>query len=301
MRAARYHEYGDPTVLTVEEAPDPTPGPGEIRIRVAAASVNPVDWKVRSGAVRDLLPVDLPAVPGRDAVGRVDRIGEGVRGVSIGDRVFGLGGVTGATAELAVLSAWAPAPAAWSDEEAAGAALASVTALSGLKALGPLSGRTLLVEGAAGGVGGAAVELAVAAGATVIGTAGAHNHAFLTALGAVPTTYGAGLAERLAAVAPQGVDLVLDTAASGSLGELVEIAGDPSRVVTVADHRNAGRLGVRVADAVNDPAYLAEAAALGERGRYTPRVERTYPLEEIAQAHAHSEGGHVRGKIVVVL
>ncbi|CAL9472676.1 NADP-dependent oxidoreductase [Streptomyces sp. enrichment culture] len=301
MRAARYHEYGDPTVLTVEEAPDPTPGPGEIRIRVAAASVNPVDWKVRSGAVRDLLPVDLPAVPGRDAVGRVDRIGEGVEGVGIGDRVFGLGGVTGATAELAVLSAWAPAPAAWSDEEAAGAALASVTALSGLKALGPLSGRTLLVEGAAGGVGGAAVELAVAAGATVIGTAGAHNHAFLTALGAVPTTYGAGLAERLAAVAPQGVDLVLDTAASGSLGELVEIAGDPSRVVTVADHRNAGRLGVRVADAVNDPAHLAEAAALGERGRYTPRVERTYPLEEIAQAHAHSEGGHVRGKIVVVL
>ncbi|CAL9478836.1 NADP-dependent oxidoreductase [Streptomyces sp. enrichment culture] len=301
MRAARYHEYGDPTVLTVEEVPDPTPGPGEIRIRVAAASVNPVDWKVRSGAVRDLLPVDLPAVPGRDAVGRVDRIGEGVQGVGVGDRVFGLGGVTGATAELAVLSAWAPAPAAWSDEEAAGAALASVTALSGLKALGPLSGRTLLVEGAAGGVGGAAVELAVAAGATVIGTAGAHNHAFLTALGAVPTTYGAGLAERLAAVAPQGVDLVLDTAASGSLGELVEIAGDPSRVVTVSDHRNAGRLGVRVADAVNDPAYLAEAAALGERGRYTPRVERTYPLEEIAQAHAHSEGGHVRGKIVVVL
>ncbi|MFK0062974.1 NADP-dependent oxidoreductase [Streptomyces werraensis] len=301
MRAARYHEYGDPTVLTVEEAPDPTPGRGEIRIRVAAASVNPVDWKVRSGAVRDLLPVDLPAVPGRDAVGRVDRIGEGVEGVGIGDRVFGLGGVTGATAELAVLSAWAPAPAAWSDEEAAGAALASVTALSGLKALGPLSGRTLLVEGAAGGVGGAAVELAVAAGATVIGTAGGHNHAFLTALGALPTTYGAGLAERLAAVAPQGVDLVLDTAASGSLGELVEIAGDPSRVVTVADHRNAGRLGVRVADAVNDPAYLAEAAALGERGRYTPRVERTYPLEEIAQAHAHSEGGHVRGKIVVVL
>ncbi|MFD8256917.1 NADP-dependent oxidoreductase [Streptomyces werraensis] len=301
MRAARYHEYGDPTVLTVEEAPDPTPGPGEIRIRVAAASVNPVDWKVRGGAVRDLLPVDLPAIPGRDAVGRVDRIGEGVEGVAVGDRVFGLGGVTGATAELAVLSAWAPAPAAWSDGEAAGAALASVTALSGLKALGPLSGRTLLVEGAAGGVGGAAVELAVAAGATVIGTAGAHNHAFLTALGAVPTTYGAGLAERLAAVAPQGVDLVLDTAASGSLGELVEIAGDPSRVVTVADHRNAGRLGVRVADAVNDPAYLAEAAALGAQGRYTPRVERTYPLEEIAKAHAHSEGGHVRGKIVVVL
>ncbi|WP_231157858.1 NADP-dependent oxidoreductase [Streptomyces sp. CNZ748] len=301
MRAARYHEYGDTTVLTVEEAPDPAPGPGEIRIRVAAASVNPVDWKVRGGAVRDVLPVDLPAIPGRDAVGRVDLVGAGVEGVSVGDRVFGLGGVTGATAELAVLSAWAPAPAEWSDAEAAGAALAAVTALSGLKALGPLSGRTLLVEGAAGGVGGAAVELAVAAGATVIGTAGTHNHAFLTELGAVPTTYGEGLAERLAVVAPQGIDLVLDTAASGSLGELVKIAGDPSRVVTVADHQGAGRLGVRVADAVNDSTWLAEAAALGERGRYTPRVERTYPLEEIAKAHAHSQGGHVRGKIVVML
>ncbi|MBT3167082.1 NADP-dependent oxidoreductase [Streptomyces sp. Vc74B-19] len=301
MRAARYHEYGDTTVLTVEEAPDPAPGPGEIRIRVAAASVNPVDWKVRGGAVRDVLPVDLPAIPGRDAVGRVDLVGAGVEGVSVGDRVFGLGGVTGATAELAVLTAWAPAPAEWSDAEAAGAALAAVTALSGLKALGPLSGRTLLVEGAAGGVGGAAVELAVAAGATVIGTAGTHNHAFLTELGAVPTTYGEGLAERLAVVAPQGIDLVLDTAASGSLGELVKIAGDPSRVVTVADHQGAGRLGVRVADAVNDSTWLAEAAALGERGRYTPRVERTYPLEEIAKAHAHSQGGHVRGKIVVML
>ncbi|MDU0300842.1 NADP-dependent oxidoreductase [Streptomyces sp. PAL114] len=301
MRAARYHEYGDTTVLTVEEAPDPAPGPGEIRIRVAAASVNPVDWKVRGGAVRDVLPVDLPAIPGRDAVGRVDLVGAGVEGVSVGDRVFGLGGVTGATAELAVLSAWAPAPAEWSDTEAAGAALAAVTALSGLKALGPLSGRTLLVEGAAGGVGGAAVELAVAAGATVIGTAGTHNHAFLTELGAVPTTYGEGLAERLAVVAPQGIDLVLDTAASGSLGELVKLAGDPSRVVTVADHQGAGRLGVRVADAVNDSTWLAEAAALGERGRYTPRVERTYPLEEIAKAHAHSQGGHVRGKIVVML
>ncbi|GGQ44211.1 oxidoreductase [Streptomyces griseorubens] len=288
-------------MLTVEEAPDPAPGPGEIRIRVAAASVNPVDWKVRSGAVRDVLPVDLPAIPGRDAVGRVDRIGAGVEGVGIGDRVFGLGGVTGATAELAVLSAWAPAPAEWSDAEAARAALGAVTALSGLKALGPLSGRTLLVEGAAGGVGGAAVELAVAAGATVIGTAGTHNHAFLTELGAVPTTYGEGLAERLAVVAPQGIDLVLDTAASGSLGELVKIAGDPSRVVTVADHQGAGRLGVRVADAVNDWTWLAEAAALGAQGRYTPRVERTYPLEEIAKAHAHSEGGHVRGKIVVTL
>lgn len=299
MRAVRYHQYGGVETLVVEQAPDPPPGPGEIRVRVAAAGVNPVDWKVRSGAVREVLPVDLPAIPGRDAAGVVDETGDGVQGVNAGDRVFGLGGVTGATAELAVLSAWAHTPATWTDEEAAGAGLASVTAMGGLKALGPLRGRTLLVEGASGGVGSAAVEIAAAQGATVIGTASERNHGFLTSLGAVPTTYGSGLAERLAALAPGGVDLVLDTAASGSLADLVAIAGDPARVATVADHANAHRLGVHVANAENGSALLAEAADLGRQGRYTPRIERTYPLERTAEAHAYAERGHTRGKLAI--
>jgi NADPH:quinone reductase-like Zn-dependent oxidoreductase len=299
MRAARYHEYGSVETLMVEQVPDPRPGPGEVRIRVAAASVNPVDWKVRSGAVREVLPVDLPAIPGRDAAGVVDEIGEGVRGVSVGDRVFGLGGVTGATAELAVLSAWAQAPDTWSDEEAADAALGAVTAMGGLKALGPLRGRTVLIEGAAGGVGSAAVEIAAALGATVIGTASERNHEFLTSLGAVPTTYGTGLAERLTTLAPGGVDLALDTAASGSLSDLIAIVGDSGHVSTVADYANAQRLGVHLTNAENDPALLAEAAELGRLGRFTPRAERIYPLERIAEAHAYAERGHTRGKIVV--
>ncbi|WP_416966840.1 NADP-dependent oxidoreductase [Streptomyces sp. 4F14] len=299
MRAARFHEYGGVETLVVEQVPDPRPGPGEVRVRVAAAGVNPVDWKVRSGVIREVLPVDLPAIPGRDAVGVVDGTGPGVEGVSVGDRVFGLGGLTGATAELAVLSAWAHAPARWTDEEAAGAALVAVTALGGLNALGPLRGRTLLVEGAAGGVGSAAVEFAVARGATVIGTAGERNHAFLTSLGALPTTYGPGLADRVAALAPDGVDLALDTAASGSLADLVALVGDPARVSTVADHAGAHRLGVRVADARNDSALLAEAASLGGQGLFTPRVERVYPLDRIAEAHAYAERGHTRGKVVV--
>ncbi|MEV4569791.1 NADP-dependent oxidoreductase [Nonomuraea sp. NPDC049419] len=301
MRAVRYHQYGGVETLVVEQAPDPRPGPGEVRIRVAVAGVNPVDWKVRSGAVREVLPVDLPAIPGRDAAGVVDEIGEGVEGVSVGDRVFGLGGVTGATAELAVLSAWAHAPGTWTDEQAGGAALAAVTAMNGLNALGPMKGRTLLIEGAAGGVGSAAVEIAVAWGATVIGTASERNHAFLTSLGAVPTTYGAGLAGRLATLAPNGVDVVLDTAASGSLPDLIAIAGDPERVSTVADYANAQRLGVHLANAANDPALLAEASDLGRQGRYTPRIERTYPIDEIADAHTYAERGHVRGKIVITV
>lgn len=135
----------------------------------------------------------------------------------------------------------------------------------------------------------------------MIGTASERNHAYLTSLGAIPVAYGPGLAERLTRLAPNGVDLVLDAAASGSLSDLVEIAGAPDRVVTVADHMNAQRLGVRVANAVNDSTLLAEAGALGEQGRYVPRIDRTYRLEDIAQAHAHSEGGHVRGKIVVLV
>lgn len=145
------------------------------------------------------------------------------------------------------------------------------------------------------------VEFAVAQGATVVGTAGERNHDFLTSLGAVPTTYGPGLAERLATLAPDGVDLALDTAASGSLADLVAVVGDPARVATVADYPDAQRLGVHWAHAENDPALLAEAAELGWQGRYTPRIERTYPLEEIADAHAYAERGHTRGKIVVRL
>ncbi|MFF0739189.1 NADP-dependent oxidoreductase [Streptomyces sp. NPDC004111] len=299
MRAARFHEYGGVESLVVEQAPDPHPGPGEIRVRAAAAGVNPIDWKLRAGALRQLIPLELPAVPGRDAVGVVDEIGDGVRGVAVGDRVFGLGGVTGATAELVVLSAWAHAPDEWDDDRAAGAGLASVTAMRGLNALGPLAGRLLLVEGAAGGVGSAAVEIAVAQGATVIGTASERNHAFLTSLGAVPTTYGPGLAQRLTTLAPHGVDLVLDTAASGSLDDLVALTGDPKRVATVADHARGQRLGTHVVNAENDSSLLAAAAELGREGRYTPRIEQTFPLERIAEAHAQAERGRTRGKIVV--
>ncbi|MCZ4126134.1 NADP-dependent oxidoreductase [Streptomyces sp. H39-S7] len=301
MRAARFHEYGGAEILVIEQAPDPHPGPGEIRVRVVAASVNPIDWKLRSGALHQILPLDLPAIPGRDAAGVVDEIGDGVQGVNIGDRVFGLGGVTGATAELLILSAWAHTPATWNDEQAAGAGLASVTALGGLNALGSLAGRTLLVEGAAGGVGSAAVEIAVAQGATVIGTASERNHAFLTSLGAVPTTYGPGLAQRLSALAPRGVDTALDTAASGSLDDLVAITGDPTCVATVADHTGGQRLGTHVVNAVNDSALLSAAAELGGQGRYTPRIEQAYPLERIADAHAHAERGRTRGKIVICI
>ncbi|MER7738135.1 NADP-dependent oxidoreductase [Streptomyces sp. NPDC096538] len=301
MRAARYHDYGPADVIVIEDVPEPHAGPGEVRIRVAAASVNPVDWKLRSGEVRAYFPVDFPAIPGRDAAGVVDEVGEGVSNVTVGDEVFGLGGIFGATAEHAVLSAWAAVPEQWSMEQAAGAGLAVATAGRALDALGDLSGRTLLIEGAAGGVGGAAIAMAVARGATVIGTSSPAKHDYLRTLGALPTAYGDGLGERVRGLAPAGVDAVIDLAASGSLADLVAIAGDADRVVTVADAARAGELGVRHLYAENDATLLAEGAALGGRGKYTPHIQATYPLEDIAEAQREAEGGHTQGKLVVTL
>lgn len=300
MRAARYHSYGAPEVLVVEDVPEPHAGPGEVRVR-AAASVNPLDWKIRAGQVREVLPVDLPVIPGRDAAGIVDEIGDGVGGVAIGDSVWGLGGVFDATAEHVVLSAWAPVPSTWSLEQAAAAGLTTATAVGALNALGNLRGRTLLIEGAAGGVGSAAVEIAVGRGATVVGTASEAKHPFLIELGALPTTYGDGLANRVADLAPAGVDAVLDAAGSGSLKDLVAIAGDRDAVVTVADLQGAEALGVRHLWAENDSTVLADGAELGERGAFTPRIARTFPIDEIVAAHREAERGHTQGKIVITI
>jgi NADPH:quinone reductase-like Zn-dependent oxidoreductase len=301
MRAVVFREFGQPSVLTVSEVPDPHAGPGEVRIRVRAASVNPIDWKIRAGYMQQFMPLELPAIPGRDAAGVVDEVGDGVVGTAVGDVVFGLSG-TGTTAEYAVLTAWAPVPGAWALEQAAGAGVAAETAVRTLNMLGVTSGSKLLIEGAAGGVGSAAVQIALARGAAlVIGTAGERNHEFLRSLGATATTYGPGLADRVSALAPDGIDGALDTVGSGSLPELIKIVGHANDVVSIADY-SAAEHGARTTHASEAPAEaLAEVAALGAAGRFTPVVEATFALDRIAEAHALSQAGHTRGKLVVVL
>ena len=299
MQAARFHRYGNPDVLVVEDAPEPHAGEYSVRIEVRATSVNPIDVLLRAGHLQQFLPLDLPAVPGRDAVGVVDEVGPGVEGTEVGDLVFGLGGISDTTAEFAVLTAWSTVPSEWSTEQAAAAGLASATAAAALEVLGDLGGRTLLVEGATGAVGSAVAAFALAAGATVIGTGRESNHVHLTAMGVRPTDYGPGLAERVAALAPDGVDAAVHAAPSASLPDLLEIVGDPARVVTVIDTEGAARLGVHKVDARNDSALLDQASDLGRRGHYTPRVEHVLPVESIAEAHALAEGGS--GKVVVTL
>ncbi len=226
MRAVTFDEYGDPHVLHVAEVPEPHAGPDQVRIKVKAASVNPVDWKIRAGYLAQMMPVDFPAIPGRDAAGVVDEIGEGVTGVDIDAEVFG-SALGGSNAEYAVLVGWGRKPAVWSFAEAAGAGVASSTSVRSLDQLGVQAGQTSLIEGAAGGVGSVAAQIALGRGLKVIGTASESNHEFLRSLGVIPTTYGEGLADRVAALAPNGIDYVIDMVGSGSIAQLVTLVADP--------------------------------------------------------------------------
>jgi NADPH:quinone reductase-like Zn-dependent oxidoreductase len=299
MRAVRFHSYGPPNVLVIEDAPDPHAIEGSVRIKVHATSVNPIDVILRAGHLEQFLPLSLPAIPGRDAVGVVDQVGPGVTDTQVGDVVFGLGGVSDTTAEFAVLTAWSTAPENWSTAQAAAAGLASATAAGAIDALGDLNGKTFLIEGASGAVGSAAAAFALAAGAIVVGTGRESNFPFLESLGVLPTTYGPGLAERVAVLAPNGVDAALHSAPSNSLPDLLAIVGDTSHVVTVIDDQGAAGFGLRKVDARNDSALLRYAAALGRDGLYTPRVDHEFSVTDIADAHTLAESGN--GKVVITL
>jgi NADPH:quinone reductase-like Zn-dependent oxidoreductase len=196
MKALVYYSYGGPDVLTVEDGlPEPHAGPGQVRVRTRASSVNPFDWKLRAGYLEGVVPLEFPAIPGVDGAGVVDEIGDEVDGMQLGDEVFGIGDRM--SAEYAVLDHFAAKPTGMSWEEAAAIPLATEAAARSLTMLGVKAGTVLLIQGAAGGVGTSAVQLARSRGATVIGTASENNHDYLRGLGALPTTYGPSLVERL--------------------------------------------------------------------------------------------------------
>lgn len=296
MWAVRFSKFGGPEVLGIGDVAAPHAGPGEIRIAVRAAGVSPTDAAFRAGRIRAEPPHGWPHIPGVDAAGVVDEIGAGVSGVRIGDEVFGavdvLGRLGGASAGYAVLQFWAPKPAALSWAESGGAATGIETATRALDALGVGAGADLLIDGGAGGVGCIAVQLAVARGARVTATARPENHELLASLGAVPTTYGPGLADRV-----RHADLALDIAGAGSIPELVALTGDPGRVLTIAD-LSATEHGVRLSwSGSGDPdgrAGLLDAHVL----RIPLRA--VLPVERAAQAHRAVETGHGAGKVVLV-
>lgn len=302
FRAVAFYEYGDADVLRLVDLDNPEAGPGQVRISVRAAGVNPVDWKIRSGAMAGARPVDFPVVPGIDVAGVIDQVGPGVTEFTVGDEVLGTS-ASGSYAELSLAKAAAitrkPAGIPW--EVAAALPVVATTAYRVLALLNLSAGQTLLIDGAAGGVGTVAVQVARHRGITVIGTASEPNHDYLRSIGAIPVLYGDGLADRVRAVAPQGVDAAFDVSGHGSLSVLVDLTGRPDRVVTIANF-TAAETGVRVTSGGPDevPGSLADAVALVAAGTVTLPEVRTYPLSEAPAVHRDSEAGHGRGKAVLI-
>lgn len=267
-------------------------------MRVTAAGVQPFDCRIRAGWLPPGVPETLPRVPGNDFAGVIDQ--SGGDGLPIGTEVLGFGRL-GAYAEYLVVPAdqVTPKPGGMPWAVAGGFSAGAQTAHIALEMLDVGMGDTLLVHGAAGGVGTVAVQLAVDRGATVIGTASPVNHEYLRELGVEPVAYGEGLTERIRRVAPQGVDAALDGAGGDALTTSVALVPDRARIITLVEHARAPELGIRVTQNLRSAARLAELADLHTRGRLRIHVRETYPLDRAADAHRDVESGHGRGKVVI--
>jgi NADPH:quinone reductase-like Zn-dependent oxidoreductase len=301
MKAVQYTEFGGPEVLKLVDLPDPHAAPGQIRVKVRAVGINPIDWKQRRGGP---FGGELPQTTGRDVAGVVDELGDGVRDIALGDRVFGFAIGNTAAAELALLADYAPIRSSLDFAHAAALPIAIETATRCLELLDVNENTTLLINGAAGAVGSSAVQLARARGAHVIGTASPDNHDYLRSLGAEPTTYGNGLEQRVRTIAPDGIDAALDAAGGDALPTLVNLTGSPGRVITIADPEGAQLHGVRMSGGPGTKRAvhaLTDIAALIEAGQFRLPVQQTFKLDQIGEAHRVSESGHVRGKLVVLV
>jgi NADPH:quinone reductase-like Zn-dependent oxidoreductase len=307
MRAAVYDQFGGADVLDVRRHDDPPVGPDTVLVRVRATSVNPVDWKIREGYLQGAYPHHLPIVPGWDVAGVVEQVGPAVvTGVKEGDEVWGYvrrdDVCWGTAAELvpAPQRTVALKPPSLSFEEAAAIPLAGLTAYQALvEALRVDAGERVLVHAASGGVGHLAVQIAAARGCEVIGTASPDNHDAVRRLGAheVIDYHQGPISEQLSAP----VDAVLDLVGGEALSDAPRQVKDASRIASIVDAKTVLELGGRYVFVRPERDHLDALAALVADGRLRVEVARTFPLDEIADAHRLSEQGHPRGKVVVTV
>ena len=308
MKAVRFDQYGPVEVLDVRDVPVPEPGPGEVLVRVKAAGINPGEAKIREGALHERWPATFPSGQGSDFAGIVDKLGPGVATVAIGEDVIGWVDSRSSQAEYVVAEAASLArkPDGLPWEVAGAIPVAGFTAWAMVRAVDLKPGDTVVVSGAAGGVGAIAVQLARRKGATVIGLAGPSNHDWLTRHGVIPVAYGDDAGERVRAVAPAGVaiDAFLDTYG----GDYVEVALNdlkvsPERVDTIVRFDAAAKYGVKVEGnaAGASAATLAELANLIAAKELEVPLAHTYPLSDVRTAYAQLARGHVRGKIVLIV
>ncbi len=303
----RLESFGGPEVLRIHELPVPRPDTGQIRVRVNAAGLNPMDWIMTADAqTAARFGLSLPAGFGTDYAGVVDEVGDGVTGFAVGDRVYG-GAVSRAVADFVVIDAAGTiagggvahrTPGALDDRTAATLTIGASTALAALAVVKPGPSDTVLIGGAAGGVGVFAVQLARRAGARVIGTGAPTSADFLRSLGAEPVAYGDGLADRVRALAPGGVTAAIDLYGDEVVYAARELGIPDQRITTIAAQVD----GVMPANGANAaPSSLEEVAGLVAAGEVRVPIAATFPIEQIRSAVELQAGRHVHGKVVIDL
>jgi NADPH:quinone reductase-like Zn-dependent oxidoreductase len=305
MKAITYSTYGNPDVLEYGDQPMPKVGPGMVLVRVKSAAVNPVDWKIMAGYLDAAMDLEFPVIPGWDVTGVVESIGIDARQFKPGDEVIAYGRKDyvhgGSFAEYIALPervlARKPASLGWN--ESAGLPLAGLTAYQVLNRLGLKVGETVLIHGGSGGVGSLAIQIAVAIGARVIATASEKNHGFLRSLGAEPVAYGDGLAARVRALRPDGVDVVADFV-GGNLEATLAVLAEGGRHASIADSE-AEKHGGTWMWVSPIGADLQELADLVDSRNIHVEVAEVFPLEKAADAFRSNMEGHTRGKIIVAV
>jgi NADPH2:quinone reductase len=294
MKAVEYSQFGGADVLrVVDDRPEPHIGPDSVLVKVVAVGLNPVDYKVREGYLQGLIDTTLPAVPAWDVAGVVVKAGLDTPELAEGDEILAyarkdtVGDGTLAEYVSVPVRTAAKKPAGLTFEQAAALPLAGLTALQTVRR--------------SGGVGSIAVQLAVRAGARVIGTASARNHDYLRSLGAEPVAYGDGLVDAVRALAPEGVDVILDYVGGQAIDTAADLLASGGTIVSITDARARTELGGQYAWVRPDPAGLAELADLVAQGAVRVEIAETFDLDHAADAFRSLEQGHTRGKIVVTI
>ena len=302
-KAVRFQEYGGVEVLNVAEVPMPEPGPGQVLVRVKAAGINPGEAKIREGLLHSRWPATFPSGQGSDLAGVVARAGQGVTGFAAGDEVIGYTDNRASQAEYALAGAAnltaRPPGVPW--EVAGSLFVVGATAWAAVRAVTLTAGDTVVVSGAAGGVGSVTVQLARRAGATVIGLASPANHEWLAGHGVIPVSYGNGVADRIRQAAAK-VDAFIDTFGADYVRLALDLGVEPSRVDTIVRFDAVERYGAKAeGNAVGaSAAVLAELAGLIDAGELEIPVAATFPLDQVRDAFRLLAGGHAHGKIVLL-
>ena len=303
-KAVRFQQYGGIEVLQVVEVDRPVPGPGQVLVRVVAAAINPGEAHIRTGALHDRWPATFPSGQGSDLAGIVAETGAGVEGFASGDEVIGFTDNRASHAEFVVVETadLTDRPAGVSWEQAGSLYVAGTTAYAAVRAVAAGPGDTVVISGAAGGVGSIAVQLARDTGASVIGLASEANHEWLAAHGAIPVTYGEGVIDRIRTAAGDGtIDAFIDTFGAGYVSIAFDLGVTPERIDTITDYKATEKYGIKTDgnSAAGNAEVIAELAELISTGRLEIPIAGTYTLDEVQDAFRELERRHTRGKIVL--